>query len=75
MTRKFTQSSNSVGQRPVRSPVLRPSTLKVVVMTLRKTGDGWRSLLNGGLAIAAQHPIPFGAYSRSRYRWALGARD
>jgi len=48
---------------------------KVVVMTLRKTGDGWRSLLNGGLAIAAQHPIPFGAYSRSQYRWAPGARD
>lgn len=43
---------------------------EVVVMTLRKTGDGWRSLLNGGLAIAAQHPIPFGAYSGSRYRWA-----
>jgi hypothetical protein len=35
------------------------------VMTLRRIGDGWRSLLNGGLAIAAQHPIPFGAYSRS----------
>jgi hypothetical protein len=48
---------------------------KVVVMTLRKTGDGWRSLLNGGLAIAAQHPIPFGAYSRSQYRWAPGTRD
>lgn len=58
----------SVANSPAKYP-------KVVVMTLRKTGDGWRSLLNGGLAIAAQHPIPFGAYSRSQYRWAPGARD
>ncbi|WP_424593007.1 hypothetical protein [Bradyrhizobium sp.] len=34
---------------------------KVVVMTLRKTEEGWRSLLNGGLAITAHHGIPFGA--------------
>jgi len=75
MTRKFTPSSNSVGRRLVRLLVLRPSTPKVVVMTLRKTGDGWRSLFEWGLAIASQHPIPFGAYSRSGYRWAPGARD
>ena len=48
---------------------------KVVVMTLRKTGDGWRSLLNGGLAIEAQHPVSFGAYSRSSYRWTPAAHD
>jgi hypothetical protein len=48
---------------------------KIAVMTLRRSEEGWRSLLNGGLAIAAQHPIPFGAYSRSLYRWASRAHD
>src|SRR5260370_22674140 len=34
---------------------------RVAVMTLRRAGDRWLSLLNGGLAIEAHHPIAFGA--------------
>jgi len=48
---------------------------KVVVMTLVKTEHGWRSLLNGGLAVTAHHGIPFGSYSSSRYHWTPGAYD
>ena len=43
------------------------------VMTLVRVGNSWLSLLNGGLAIDARHPISFGALSSSAYRWVPGA--
>jgi hypothetical protein len=42
---------------------------KVSVMTVRLANGEWRSLLNGGLAIQAQHPIPFGAGAGGLYHW------